>query len=567
MISEIIQTEIQNYEEGGIEITPGYRFSQYDTINRINLYLNNRFQDLNDPTAIFWNLSNDRRILFAKSIDADSKDFYVNGRGVANWFQSWIINVRFKKWVKDTRFALTLDDTSESTATYGSSVWKKCKTSKGITLKEVNLTNLYFDQTVENIIESPVVELHYLSEVQIRAKYPEKASEVVVKAKEARDNEDNESETTVEQYEIWERWGAYEVDGKDKYMHFIGAGYGDFETILLEEEIKVNSDGMPKEFPYFDFHVGKYNKRWLRLGVVERLFDLQEQANTLVNQNAEANSIASLLLFRTSDAETNGNILQSAVSGQIINTQDMQQLGIDNRALNDFLAQLQNIERQADALCFINESISGETPPSGVPFRSLAVSTNAARSTFKYIKTSIVEKMGYILQEQILPDVMKEWNREDTIEISEDENDIRIYDERVIDKAVQLFKKDKAKKNLAVAEEDIEFVREETRKRLERSKRVEKVGNKFFDFEWGISMNPTGESVDKNVQNAAIDGALEMMIQAPAVVNTPLFKQKLENNGINPFRLTVQEQEALQPAQPKKVEAPAPDKLSQLISE
>jgi hypothetical protein len=81
-------------------------------------------------------------------------------------------------------------------------------------------------------------------------------------------------------------------------------------------------------------------------------------------------------------------------------------------------------------------------------------------------------------------------------------------------------------------------------------------------------MNPTGESVEKNVQNAAIDGALEMMIAAPAVVNTPLFKQKLANNNITPFRLTVEEQVNLaQSATGKPIPEAPVDTLSKLAEE
>jgi hypothetical protein len=578
LISEVIQSEDQKYKNETVKITDGFYFSQYRTIQRINRYINNQFWSCQDPDAVFWNISNPLIPLFAKSIDLDSKDFRVSGIGNIHEFQAFVINLKFRRWVSvdtsvndgqttDNAFGITLDDTSTGITTYGSSVWKKVEKSEGVTIEEVNLSNLRMDPTVKDLIDSPVIEFHYMSETQIRNKWSEKADEIIEKGKEARDGEDNQSETTVEEYEIWERWGSYRENEDDdyKYMHYIGSGYGEFEVIIFDEEIKLDKDGKPKDFPYYDFHVGKYAGRFLRIGVVERLFELQEQANTLVNQNHESNQIASLLLMRTSDPETQGNILQSAVSGQIINSQDMQQIGIDNRFAANFFSNLNRIEEQARALCFITESVSGETPPSGVPFRSFAVASNASNNTFDYIKTSVGIKMGLVVEKQIMPSLVKKWNKEEFIKIAQNEDDIRLYDEAVVRLAVKNYMLDRASKGLAIFEEDVQQVKEDTLIALEKGERIEPIGKNFFDFKYGISMNPVGESVDKNAKNAAIDAAMQDMLANPAVVNTPLYREKLEINGISPFRLTQEEQQeltggetAVQPAEPQV------DRLSQV---
>jgi hypothetical protein len=578
LISEVIQSEDQKYKNETVKITDGFYFSQYRTIQRINRYINNQFWSCQDPDAVFWNISNPLIPLFAKSIDLDSKDFRVSGIGNIHEFQAFVINLKFRRWVSvdtsvndgqttDNAFGITLDDTSTGITTYGSSVWKKVEKSEGVTIEEVNLSNLRMDPTVKDLIDSPVIEFHYMSETQIRNKWSEKADEIIEKGKEARDGEDNQSETTVEEYEIWERWGSYRENEDDdyKYMHYIGSGYGEFEVVLFEEEISLDKDGKPKDFPYYDFHVGKYAGRFLRIGVVERLFELQEQANTLVNQNHESNQIASLLLMRTSDPETQGNILQSAVSGQIINSQDMQQIGIDNRFAANFFSNLNRIEEQARALCFITESVSGETPPSGVPFRSFAVASNASNNTFDYIKTSVGIKMGLVVEKQIMPSLVKKWNKEEFIKIAQNEDDIRLYDEAVVRLAVKNYMLDRASKGLAIFEEDVQQVKEDTLIALEKGERIEPIGKNFFDFKYGISMNPVGESVDKNAKNAAIDAAMQDMLANPAVVNTPLYREKLEINGISPFRLTQEEQQeltggetAVQPAEPQV------DRLSQV---
>ena len=561
-ISSIVYKEIDSYKTSTWTVN-GVPYSQYNTVDRISKYINSQFIGCDDPNAFFWNISNSRRILFAKSIDMDTKDFQMFGIGKTNYFQSWVLNALFKNWARNNGFTMTLDETTEATASYGSSVWKKSKENNKTVLKECSLKNLYFCPVVKNIIDTPVVELHYLTEGQIRKKYPEQAKDILMAADKAKGDDQKE----VDSYEIWERWGEYEEDDNFTYRHFIGAGKGEEEVIILDETISTDSEGKPTDFPYYDFHLGRFEGRWLRIGVVERLFVLQERANTLVNQNAIITELASLPLFITSDSETSGNVLMSAVPGQVVTSSDLRQMPINNLVFNQFIAELEKIERQADELCFINESISGETPPSGVPFRSLAVSSNAAKSTFKYIKASIGEKMAMVLKKEIIPEFIKTFKKENIIDIKEVDADIRMFDDILLSAERDKRNKEKIKAGVAYTLEDDEALKKDIAETVKREGRKIKLEPDFFNLEWGIEMNVTGDVVDKNTMNASIDSAIQDMIAAPAVVNTPIYQQKLENNGIPPFRLSVEEQMAIAGSTSSVPPAQTPDKLSQMINE
>ena len=561
-ISSIVYKEIDSYKTSTWTVN-GVPYSQYNTVDRVSKYINSQFIGCDDPNAFFWNISNSRRVLFAKSIDMDTKDFQMFGIGKTNYFQSWVLNALFKNWARNNGFTMTLDETTEATASYGSSVWKKSKENNKTVLKECSLKNLYFCPVVKNIIDTPVVELHYLTEGQIRKKYPEQAKDILMAADKAKGDDQKE----VDSYEIWERWGEYEEDDNFTYRHFIGAGKGEEEVIILDETISTDSEGKPTDFPYYDFHLGRFEGRWLRIGVVERLFVLQERANTLVNQNAIITELASLPLFITSDSETSGNVLMSAVPGQVVTSTDLRQMPINNLVFNQFIAELEKIERQADELCFINESISGETPPSGVPFRSLAVSSNAAKSTFKYIKASIGEKMAMVLKKEIIPEFIKTFKKENIIDIKEVDADIRMFDDILLSAERDKRNKEKIKAGVAYTLEDDEALKKDIAETVKREGRKIKLEPDFFNLEWGIEMNATGDVVDKNTMNASIDSAIQDMIAAPAVVNTPIYQQKLENNGIPPFRLSVEEQMAIAGSTSSVPPAQTPDKLSQMINE
>ena len=156
-------------------------------------------------------------------------------------------------------------------------------------LEEVDLKNLYFEQTAKAIREVPIVELHYMTPLEIRSmKGWENVEELL----------DKQVDEETNNYEIWEFTGETEEE-EPRYMHTIGWGSGDDSIILFEE------DFTPAKNPYRDFHIGKYRGRWQRIGIVERLYSLQERANIIVNENAQATEIASLLLLRSTDTGTN----------------------------------------------------------------------------------------------------------------------------------------------------------------------------------------------------------------------------------------------------------------------
>lgn len=517
-----------------------FKYNQRETVKRINYYINSRFLTRND--GIFWNISNSRIVHYAKNIDLDTKELMPYGIGEVNFWDSWRAKILFRKWLDDNEMAIKLNDLSEGCATYGSQVWKVYPCEGGIEMKEVDLDNIYFDQSVECIDDADgIVELHQLNKGELWEKDGvwDNVKDVIKK------------NSGKDKIELWEYWGYFSEDDEKKptYVHEIGYGYdADYISLWKEEDVK------EEECPYFDFHIGRYQKRWLRVGVVERLFTLQERANTIVNQNAEATSIASLLLLRTNDPNTQGNVLEQAISGQIINSEDLQQIGIDNRAFTILLNELNKIEAQANQICLTPDVIQGEAGPSGTPFRSTALQSNAAKSSFAYIKQRIGEKLAYVFNTKLIPELKKEWNKQDIIELVENEQDYKLYDEQIYLKSeIELISKN-LEQGIVTTDADLSALRQKVDSDIGTIGRRLKNEKSSFNFKFGIKFNITGESVDKAQQNGAYENIITWKLQNPAVAADPYFRQYAENNSITPIRmgqkeLTEQVQQMQQGAQ------------------
>lgn len=523
-----IKAELKDFKSP-IILNSGKTFDYFATLRRIDCYADDTFIDniCNKEGLIFWQLAKQRVPHFVKNIDLDTKDFRAGGQGDANYYQSWIVRMEFEEWCRKSGLSLTLNNVTNNVAKYGSGVWKKTKIKGKTEVKRANLNKLYFDTSSEFINDSAIIEEHEFTEDQIRERWNEKCDEIIAKAEKV------ESDNKIKKYIIYERHGY--IDGVR--THGIYCGLNDAgEVVIYEKENKKDI--------YFDFHIDDWSgDRWLRVGVFERLFQLQENINTLVNQNQNARDIASLLLMRTNDPNTYGNVLKGAESGDIIQSADLQQIGIDNRFFNEFITELREIEAKADKLCMTPDVITGDTMPSGTTMRGQAMTGNAAKSAFLPVKQSIGEKMGKIIIEEILPEVVTDWNKGGFLIISENSNDIAIYDEVLIMREQQI----RVEENGGyITVEEAKEIEKNVRASLKNSVRKIDIQKNFFNFDTGIKLNVTGESVDKAQQNDAYNNLITWMTSKPAIVNNPYFRQYAENNGITPIRMEQEDIDALQ---------------------
>lgn len=527
IIGDSRNTNLQLVEGKGSINTQPILYNQRETLRKINFYINNRYTERDDD-AIFWNISNPRITHFAKLISPDTKDFYPYGLGQHNFLQAWALRKNVRKWFNDEEFYKTLNDVSEGLSTYGSTVWKKYKENGKTCVKECKLDNLYFDQAIECIEDADIVELHNLTSHDLWEKDGIWNNIYQVFKK-------NKKET---RYEVWEFTGYLQESENEKpvYKHVIGSGYGTDEVILWEEYLKED------ECPYLDFHLGRYRGRWLRMGVVERLFDLQERANQLVNQNAAVTEIASLLLLKSENADATGNVLEQAINGQIIGDGSLQQIAIQNTGLNQFIQEMNMINQQADKVCLTPEIVQGEASPTNTTFRGIAVVNAGAVTAFKNYRQDLFEKIANFLLTDIFPTLIGKWNRDKMIEMAEDDEDVEAYDKAVL----EYLKKEAILNGELVTPELEQQLMANIEEGMSKVGRRVELSDGFFNFKWGFKMMATDESVDKSAQNDAYFNALSMTGANPTLTEIPLFKQYLEDNGISPFKMSPKQKQELQ---------------------
>lgn len=533
LIYEKVQAVITSAENDQLEVInqdkqsqAPFLYNQRELVRRINFYINDHYLE-RDNDAIFWNISTPRIPHFSKLLQFDTKDFYPIGEGEVNFVQAWALRILAREWFRDEQFYQTLNDLAQGMATYGGCVWKAVKEDGKMCLEECKLGNLYYDQASDEICDTNIVEKHYLSHNELWEKVDVwKNVETVI-----------EKENNNNRVELWEYTGYLVEQGKPVYKHIIGYGYDVKGFVELWSE-----DISEEDCPYENFRLGRYNGRALGIGVVERLFKLQERTNELVNQNAETTKIASLLLFRSANMDMTGNVLEQAVNGQIVGDDTFQQVGIQNTGINQFIQELQLINQQADKLCMTPEIIQGEPSPSGTTFRGMAVTNAAAENAFTIYRQNLGEKIGYILMKRIFPDVVRKWNRKTFVEIAQDDSDVEIYDNALKNKMAI----DKMLNGELVTDQVLTDLENQIADGIKKVGRKIEFDTNFFNFKFGFRLMPTNETGDKMQMNDAMFNALQMSGANPALIDLPLYRQYLENNGIPYWKLTPKQKQALE---------------------
>jgi len=580
-----VQTESERKSyEGEKTLSSGIAFDHRKTLKKINLHKHSKFEDCSDESAVFWALGLQRAPHFAKKLDLDTRHFQVEGYGDFNAEQAWATNIRFKKWSRDTNFTLDLDDFGDASADFGSTALKLVEKEKGgYDLEEMDLIKIWFDPTIKSFKGQVKIELHELERHEL-SKQPgweiQKGDKKAWDKAEIVNNQESERSTSndvAEKRKFWERVGYFNVANykgenivkgkykenldkpKWKFMHTIHSGSGNDEVIVFSEEIKEEDD------LYIDLHISKYEDRWLRVGVYERLFPLQKLTNEVVNYDRQAQQISSLILFKSNNQKLVGSsILQEAQSG-LITDSDLQQIGITNTFLGEFINKLQMYERKADTLCMTPDVLTGEGSEAKT-FRGQASLTNQANSAFKKPRDRIAFVISQVLVKRILPEETKNWNKEKTLEVAGFDVDLQIYDALAAVSKLNEYVGNELARGYNPTEEDKQAFLQKLQERIERDGRQLKLPKNYFDFEFGLAINATGESENKEQQNDVYFNVISWILANPAVTSIPAFREYVVKNGLTPFHLNVQQTEQLQQGQGQQSAPELPGKKDKLTA-
>lgn len=432
-----IESEISSYISRRIELSEGIFFSQHRTINRIYKFKNRDLSGskLNADLSYdyYFDIISPRADSEVKNLRFDTKHILVFSQNPQKDFPAvFIANASLKSWMAENGEDDKLKAAVEEFVANGNIGFKKVNGGyEMVDALNTHITN----QRAETIDDTDLVERHEMTASQLKqmTEWDDQKVDEVIKAL------GNKSftastlttpiETTSKRYEIFEFTGEVSEQefnqatggtGGDEHKYFLAkvivaglkdGGTGEKYTLFAER-----LNGKMSDY-YIYAHRGRYEGRFWRVGMYELLFDHQIRANQIGNDLAQGLEWASKVIFRSKDSKVLQNIRADLDNGDVVITEDLQQVDVRMRSLDQLIADWNRLLSDADRLTNSFEVVRGETMPAGTPFRSILLQDQNAGKLFQLLRQKISLPYKRVFREWVMPELIKNLKGEDVFRL------------------------------------------------------------------------------------------------------------------------------------------------------
>lgn len=553
-----IREERNDFLYNHIEIVPGLAFNQYATIKKAHKYYNSHYnsgdyEDIGGVSRkkVFYNISKWRADVATKMIDVDVKDFVLLSENYATQWQTYLLEKEMKAWLKKNKLGKVLNEVVRKLPVYGSVVLKKIKEGAEV----VDLRNFFIDQAAESLTKSRyIIEKHLYSAGELRGMRSvwdnvdeaiEKFCNFVPKGYEdtmAVGINQPMSSPYAEVYERYaevpESWlkskdGSGDADdGNWVLARFVVTGVDNFLTdkdgnyvgedgiILFKEKIK--------QLPYKEVHYSKTEGRWLGIGVIEDVFEAQQQVNKIKDSEAKALELASLIVFQSQDDMANRNLLADVENGDILRVKkEITRVDNTNHALGEMAKAQDSYETLADRSTFSYDLVRGETPPSSTTLGAVQIAATQAASMFDYKRENVGLFLQEFIDDLVFPELAKKINTPHIFRFAGDRNEMEKIRERIVDSYLR-------SKIFETGEIPSQEYYDSLKQKLTDGYRKAsdkvwlKIKKDFFkNLDYEVSLEITGEGKDLQSQLQNISTVLTELARNPELLNNPILKRLL----------------------------------------
>ena len=592
-----IRQEVYDFVNNDIKIVDGYSFNQYQTIKKCHLYYNSRFVtgdlDSNGRKKIFLNVVKAPCKVGSRFLNFDTKNIRLISNTRNSEMATFLLEYELKNWMKKNKVAITLNRIAELSPKYGSSVIKKTK--KGVDI--VDLRRLVLDPTVDTITNSRFVILeHNLTPTQLRAKQKdgwENVEEVISKFYVNTAPEPYIQDGTLNQVnstpviKIYERYGEVPkswLDGSEPKENeemvralFIVAGvnnYGlgeDGKTVTREDGVVLFRSKWFGDWPFRDFHYDKTEGRWLGIGVIEDLFQIQERTNELANEKRDSMTISNKHIFQTQDKTIVKNLIRDLSNGAVImagSNGGLVPLANEERNLAAFNSEEMRYANQAKEITFSYDSIRGEQLPASTPATNAVIQDRNTKSVYGVKRENLANMLRFFFTELVIPQAIKDLTPEHILHFIGSNEELFRIDSALVKEIVNRKALDLLLDGIPVDEMAIEQIKTDVFNQLKEAgtDRFITIKDSFYknaDFTFDINID--NEQEDSQLLTNNLFSVFTALASNPTILQDPvikaLFYEYAERAGVSPMKLEIAAMERDQQQQAQQVQQPMGGKI------
>lgn len=356
--------------------TGGYDYSQWETLKTIEYMDGSKFlsgeRDSEGQQKFYLNSAVFRREVATKNIDIDLKNFLFIPEEDQSEKGVIIMRKKFRQWAKEHGLSEMLNDSGERFPKYGTIVGKRV----GKKIELVPLMTLRNQQDAKSLKDaSYVIQEHTLTKHEL-SKYKDWDTSNL-------DLKFNDSITVYERYGYFPRAllksdkGEVKVDEAVYGVVFVALDKGkNGASILFAEET---------DCPFLEKHYARQDGRWLGIGEMEKQIENQAARNMVFNLRKKSLAWSAKNIFQTQDDTVVNNLVKEVRDGDILKVSTPNgifKVDTASRASADYNALDQLLEENSNQRSFTFEAATGESMPSGTPFRLGALVSNAVNTYY-----------------------------------------------------------------------------------------------------------------------------------------------------------------------------------------
>lgn len=566
-IHAMIKNIVDNKKTSTVKICDGYNFNHFGTLNKIYLYLNYQYNsgnyDSKGNRKWMFPLYEHRCYNFDKNLDIDLSNILLVSRKRDDAFRTWLAqNIIYHK-LKEIGFSTKINSVVQDFSRFGNVVAKQ--DIDGI-FKQVDLRDLYLaDPSVESLQDTLTIQKHNYNQAELLAmkdtwdNVDEAVKLCAIKDKPKNTDETSHSgENYIEPYyEIFEMYG----DVPESWIKKGGSNdifVPIFNVMAIGESgsyINLFQSIWKKPKPYKEVHFGAYKGRWMREGIVELLFNLQERYNEVNNQIANSMRLSKKLYTTDNKSKLLQNVLTDLDDGAVIEG-NLQRVDDTEINLNAWKVERDFINKSADDICNSYEILTGDSMPSNMPYRLGALVNNNANKLYDFLREKLSIFLTDILTDWAAADLSKSLNQAEFAKIINKPEYIKAYTKFVTD-----LKMDETMLNIAL--NGGTFYREEydaLRPIIEKSvadtkdKKFPIPKGLFKDFQYDFDIVISGENYNKQAIMETGSNLLQTLgADHPAF--KPILNKVTELAGFSPLDWDTEQQ--TQPQQSQQAPKPA----------
>lgn len=596
-IGSLVRRFENDYVNGKTTIGKYVEFSQYETIETIDAYLNSKHisgpVDSLDREKPFFNIVTAIVNIWWRATDIDRKNIRIKAGRMAKTLMAFAANLHLKEWMRREMFGRFLNEWGRAQAEYGSIPLKFVEQDDKLHCLVVPWNRMISD-TVD-FENNPKIEILWLTAAQLRANkdYDQKKVEKLIEAEgRARQNVDRQQKDNRSgYYKLYEVHGELPVSyltkkAKDdkvyqQQMHVFSYCEGEKTD---EYDDFVLYSGKEEKDPYMLTHLIRRDGRALSIGAVEYAFEAQWMVNHNAKLIKDQLDLVSKVITQTSDPTFLGqNILTSLETGDIlVHAANSPLTRVDTRP---DIAAMQNFGTQwAQAVKEITstpDAMRGVQTHAGAAYRQQAALTQQADSLFKTMLQNRSFDIERMMREFILPFIKRtKLANADELSVTLDEQGIQEFDSLYVPSRVIRANNDHIKSTVLSGQVAFPMNPADVEQNVRQG--LSQLGNRRYlkpsdidgeswkqaleDFEWEVEVDAAGEEEDTNAIMTTLSNLFRDIAGNPQILQDPnarmIFNKILEQtSAISPLEVAMvpppQPQPQPQPGQQTAQPTPA----------